>query len=60
MKSTFKELTAISIDDKLKSKGGFSYLSWAYAWAIVKDKYPDSTRKAVSYTHLTLPTNREV
>ena len=51
MKSTFKELTAISIDDKLKSKGGFSYLSWAYAWAIVKDKYPDSTRKVYESEH---------
>ena len=51
MKSTFKELTAISIDDKLKSKGGFSYLSWAYAWAIVKDKYPDSTRTVYESDH---------
>ena len=51
MKSTFKELTAINISDKLKSKGGFSYLSWAYAWAIVKDKYPDSIRTVYESDH---------
>ena len=44
-KSVFKELTSINVRDKVEKKGRFDYLSWAYAWAIVKDKYPDSTRK---------------
>ena len=43
-KSTFKELTAINVKGKVEKKGRFDYLSWAYAWAIVKDKYPDSNR----------------
>lgn len=44
MKSTFKELASISVKEKVQKKGRFDYLSWAYAWAIVKDKYPDSVR----------------
>jgi hypothetical protein len=43
-KSTFKELTSINVKGKVEQKGKFSYLSWAYAWAMVKDKYPDSNR----------------
>mgnify|MGYP003632322405 CR=1 FL=1 len=26
-------------------KGRFDYLSWAYAWAMIKDQYPDANRK---------------
>ena len=40
--STFKELTSINVRDKVEKKGRFDYLSWAYAWAIVKDKYPSN------------------
>jgi hypothetical protein len=43
-KSTFKELTSINVKGKVEQKGKFSYLSWAYAWAMVKDKYPNSNR----------------
>ena len=43
-KSTFKELTSINVKGKVEQKGKFSYLSWAYAWAMVKDKYPDCNR----------------
>jgi hypothetical protein len=44
-KSVFKELASINVNSKLEKKGSLSYLSWSYAWAIVKDKYPDTTRK---------------
>jgi len=44
-KSVFKELASINVKPKLEKKGNLSYLSWSYAWAIVKDKYPDTTRK---------------
>ncbi len=40
-KSVFKELASINVNSKLEKKGSLSYLSWSYAWAIVKDKYPD-------------------
>ena len=51
MKSTFKELASIDIRDKVQKKTQFDYLSWAYAWAIVKDKYPDSSRKVYESEH---------
>lgn len=49
--STFKELTSINVKDKVEKKGRFDYLSWAYAWAIVKDKYPDANRKVYESYH---------
>ena len=50
-KSTFKELTSINVKDKVEKKGRFDYLSWAYAWAIVKDKYPNANRKVYESDH---------
>ena len=50
-KSTFKELTSINVRDKVEKKGRFDYLSWAYAWAIVKDKYPSANRKVYESEH---------
>ena len=44
-KTTFKTLTSISVKDRVEKKGRFDYLSWAYAWAMVKDQYPDANRK---------------
>lgn len=44
-KNTFKELAAVNVKNRLEKKGRFDYLSWAYAWAMVKDKYPDTIRK---------------
>lgn len=49
--STFKELTSINVKDKVEKKGRFDYLSWAYAWAIVKDKYPNANRKVYESDH---------
>jgi len=51
LKSTFKVLASISIKDKLEKKGRFDYLSWAYAWAIIKDQYPDANRKVYESEH---------
>lgn len=44
-KTTFKTLASINVKDKVEKKGRFDYLSWAYAWAMVKDQYPDANRK---------------
>ena len=53
IKSTFKELTSINVKDKVEKKGRFDYLSWAYAWAIVKDKYPSANRNVYESEHTT-------
>lgn len=40
--NTFKTLFDINVSDKIKSKIGLSYLSWAYAWGELKKAYPDA------------------
>lgn len=40
--NTFKTLFDINVSDKIKSKVGLSYLSWAYAWGELKKVYPDA------------------
>lgn len=42
-RSVFEELMAVNVNDRKQKKGKFDYLSWAYAWAEVKQRYPDST-----------------
>jgi hypothetical protein len=42
-KSTFETLSKINVNDKVEKKNGLSYLSWAWAWQVVKENYPDST-----------------
>ena len=50
-KSTFKTLAALNVKDRVEKKGRFDYLSWAYAWAMIKDKYPDVNRKVYESEH---------
>jgi len=42
-KSVFETLSAINVNDKVEKKSNLTYLSWAWAWAEVKKKYPDAT-----------------
>lgn len=39
----FQTLSAINVNDHIEKKNGLSYLSWPYAWAEVKKKYPAAT-----------------
>lgn len=41
--SVFKTLKAIDCNKHTEKKNGLTYLSWAWAWSILKDHYPDST-----------------
>ena len=41
--SVFKTLNAINCNDHVEKKNGLTYLSWAWAWAKVKEHYPDAT-----------------
>ena len=43
--TVFKTLNAINCNEKTEKKGNLTYLSWAWAWQIVKTHYP-----AASYT----------
>lgn len=41
-KSVFETLNYINVNDKTEQKNGLTYLSWAWAWAEVKKRYPDA------------------
>jgi hypothetical protein len=48
MSSVWATLSAIDCNKHVEKKGQFSYLSWTWAWAMVKDNYPEA-----DYTLLT-------
>ena len=39
----FEEIYSLNVNDKVEKKGQLSYLSWAWAWAEFKKKYPKAT-----------------
>jgi hypothetical protein len=41
-KSVFATLNAINCNEHTEQKNGLTYLSWAWAWQMVKSKYPDA------------------
>ena len=45
MENYFKKLSAINVKGMAEKKGNFNYLSWANAWALIKEQYPKSQRK---------------
>ena len=44
MENVYKNLSAISVADKVEKKGRFDYLSWAWAWHYVKQEFPTANR----------------
>lgn len=40
--SVFQTLNAINVNEHTEKKNGLTYLSWAWAWAKVKENYPDA------------------
>ena len=42
MNSVWEKLSAIDCAEKIEKKGNLSYLSWAWAWGMVKKHYPDA------------------
>lgn len=43
MASVFETLYAVDCREHTESKNGLTYLSWAWAWAELKKRYPDVT-----------------
>lgn len=43
MSNYFEQLNAVNVNGHVEKKNGLSYVSWPYAWAEVKKRYPDST-----------------
>lgn len=42
-KNYFEELYGINVSEKTEQKNGLTYLSWAFAWAEVKKRFPTAT-----------------
>lgn len=41
--SVFSVLNAVNCNEHTEKKGSLTYLSWAWAWQIVKSHYPDAS-----------------
>ena len=41
--SIFATLNAVNCNDHTEKKGNLTYLSWAWAWQMVKQHYPDAS-----------------
>jgi len=44
MENYFKKLSAINTKKMQQKKGNYTYLSWAIAWTLLKESYPDAQR----------------
>lgn len=42
--TAFSTLNAINVRDKVETKGKVEYLSWAFAWQMLKELYPTAQR----------------
>jgi len=42
-KETWSVLSRIDCSDHVEKKGGLTYLSWAWAWKILKENFPDAS-----------------
>ena len=41
-KEIWNKLSGIDVTDRIKQKGGFNYLPWAWAWGVLMEHYPDA------------------
>jgi hypothetical protein len=39
----FETLSKINVNDKTEKKNGLTYLSWAWAWSVLKENFPTAT-----------------
>ena len=42
-KKIWETLSSINVNTKVEKKNGFSYLSWAWAWQVLMENFPEST-----------------
>ena len=53
--SIFETLFSINVGNHIEKKNGLSYLSWPYAWAEVKKRFPDATYSVKLFGEYNLP-----
>lgn len=54
-KSVFENLFEVNVNDHIEKKKDLSYLSWPYAWAEVKKRYPKANYKIHQFGEKELP-----
>lgn len=54
-KSVFEQLNSIDVKDHIEKKNGLNYLSWAFAWAETKKKFPNATYQVEMFGENHLP-----
>ena len=54
-KSVFETLFEVNVNDHIEKKKDLTYLSWPFAWAEVKKKYPNATYKIHLFGEKQLP-----
>lgn len=42
-KSVYEVLSKLNVNDKVEKKNGLTYLSWAWAWGVLKENFPTAT-----------------
>jgi hypothetical protein len=42
-KSVYEVLAKLNVNDKVEKKNGLTYLSWAWAWGVLKEQFPLAT-----------------
>ena len=47
--SVFETLSKINVNEHTEQKNGLTYLSWAWAWGIVKTNFPDANYRVRQY-----------
>lgn len=52
MQDVFKTLNAVNVNERTERKDNLTYLSWAWAWAEVKKRYPGATYEIVKFNGL--------
>ena len=50
-REVWDKLSKIDCTEKAEKKMGLTYLSWAWAWGILMDNFPDSQFEVVYFTH---------
>lgn len=47
--NTWAKLSAINVNQHVEKKSGLSYLSWAWAWGLTKEKCPDASYRVINF-----------
>lgn len=55
MTNKYNELRKLNVGEHIEKKNGLSYLSWAWAWDIFKQNYPNATYEIIKNPNSGLP-----